>query len=155
MVIEVEELRREIDKRIRKFEEKEIEISGEKYPVYIFDKDEDINLFEGILFAETDKKAELSDLLNYRPMSGYTARLGIILYRNEELIVKEYRAGKQIRKTIAKINQPFLKKLKKALEEPNSKNFSDLFSRSDIIEEFYVLYKKCREFLLSNLKGIS
>ncbi len=156
MVIKPEELKKEIEKRLKKYEENEIEISGRNYPIHIFEKDEDINLFEGFLFVETDKKAELSDLLNYRPpVSGYTARIGIIIYRNEELIIKDYRANKQIRKTIAKINNPFLKKLKKALEEPKSENISALFSRSDVIEEFYVLYKKCREFLLDNITGIA
>jgi Alw26I/Eco31I/Esp3I family type II restriction m6 adenine DNA methyltransferase len=157
MVIRAEELKKEIEKRLRKYEEKEIDISGRKYPVYIFEKDEDINLFEGFLFAEADKKTEFSDLLNYRPpVSGYAARFGIIIYRNEELFIKDYRANKPpIRKTIAKISDPFVKKLKKALEEPKSENISALFSRSDVIEEFYVLYKKCREFLLKNVKGIS
>lgn len=156
MVIKAEELKKEIEKRLKKYEEDGIEISGRNYPVHIFVKDEDINLFEGFLFAEADKKPELSDLLNYRPpVSGYVGRIGIIIYRNEEVIIKDYRANKQIRKTIAKINDPFLKKLKKALEEPKSENISALFSRSDVIEEFYVLYKKCREFLLWNVTGIS
>ncbi len=154
MVIKVEELREEVDKKIKRFEKEEIKISGKEYPIYIFEKDEDINLFEGILFAETDKKTELSDLLNYKPMSGYAARLGIIIYKNEELIVRDYRANKQIRKTIPKINKPFLKKLEKVLKEPNSKNLSDLFNRSDVIQEFYVLYKKSRKFLRNNIKGI-
>ena len=162
MVVKPEELKKEIDKRLKKYEEEGIEISGKNYLIYIpkedkdyiFVKDEDINLFEGFLFAETDKKAELSELMNYKPLGSYVGRIGIIIYRNDELVVKDYRANKQIRKTIAKINDPFLKKLKKALEEPKSENISALLSRSDVIEEFYVLYKKCREFLLKNVKGI-
>ncbi|ASJ11127.1 hypothetical protein A3L12_07355 [Thermococcus sp. P6] len=157
MPITVEKLKKDILRRIEKFERKEIEISGKNYPVYIFEKDEDINLFDGILFAETDDKRELSSLLNYKPpVSGYAARLGIIVYRGEEVIIKDYRAkDKYIRKTIAKINKLFLKKLYKALEEPSPKNFEELFNRSDVIEEFYVLYKKCKEFLLENIKGLS
>ena len=162
MVVKPEELKKEIDKRLKKYEEEGIEISGKNYLIYIpkedkdyiFVKDEDINLFEGFLFAETDKKAELSELMNYKPLGSYVGRIGITIYRNDELVVKDYRANKQIRKTIAKINDPFLKKLKKALEEPKSENISALLSRSDVIEEFYVLYKKCREFLLKNVKGI-
>ena len=158
MSIKLEELKRDIERNLKKYEVDKIEISGRNYPIYIFEKDEDINLFEGFLFAEADTKAELSDLLNYKPpVSGYTARLGIIIYKNKELIVRDYRADKLIRKTITKINHPFLKKLKKVLEEPKSENISALFNRSDVIEEFYVLYKKCRKFLLQkgNITGIS
>jgi Alw26I/Eco31I/Esp3I family type II restriction m6 adenine DNA methyltransferase len=157
----VEGLKREIEKGFRNYDEEEIEISGKYYRIYIpkdsdvFVKDEDINLFEGFLYAEVESKDELSNLINYSPLSGYVGRIGIIIYRNEELILKEYRDRRQIRKTIAKINDPFLKKLKKAIEEPTGENVSALFSRSDVIEEFYVLYKKCREFLLNNITGIS
>ena len=43
-----------------------------------------------------------------------------------------------------------------ALKEPTKgDNISNLFNRFDIIEEFYILYKKCREYLLANIKGIS
>jgi len=47
-----------------------------------------------------------------------------------------------------------LNKLKKALSEPKEENFSKLFDRSDVIEEFYILYKKAREYLLRNITGI-
>lgn len=154
MVITVEILKNEIGKRIKKFEEKEITISGKKYPIYIFEKDEDINLFDGIFFTDVGNKTILSDLLNYKPKSGYAARLGIIIYKNEELVIRDYRANKQIRKTIVKINKPFLKKLNHTLEQPNNTSISDLFSRSDVIEEFYILYKECRKFLLNNITGI-
>jgi hypothetical protein len=153
--INTEKLKKEILKRLEKLEKSEIEISGKTYPLYIFDKDEDINLFEGIFFAEGDRKEDISNFLGYKPTTGYVGRVGILIYRNEDLLIRDFRANRQIRKTIAKINEPFLKKLKKALEEPKDENFSALLSRSDVVEEFYVLYKKCREFLLNNIRGIS
>jgi hypothetical protein len=155
MGISTEKLKKEIFKRLEKLEKSEIEIYGKTYPLYIFDKDEDINLFEGIFFAEGDKKEDISNFLGYKPATGYVGRVGILIYRNEDLLIKDFRSNRQIRKTIAKINEPFLKKLKKALEEPKDENFSALFSRSDVVEEFYILYKKCREFLLNNIRGIS
>jgi len=156
MVISVEKLKKDIVKRLEKFKREDIEIYGKKYPIYIFRKREKTNRFDGFLFGETDSKDELNKILNYKPpLSGYVARIGLIIYKKEELIIKDFYADRPIRKTISKINDPFLKKLKKALEEPKSENISALFSRSDIIEEFYVLYKKCREFLLRNVTGIS
>ncbi len=153
---EVEKLRKEIEKKLSKFEMDEVTVGEKTYPLYVFDKDEDINLFEGFLYANVDSKEEFSLLSSYKPsVSGYAGRIGIIIYKNHEIYIRDYRTNRQIRKTISKLNEPFLKKLRKVLEEPKSENFSALFSRSDVIEEFYVLYKKCREFLLKNIRGIS
>ncbi len=49
----------------------------------------------------------------------------------------------------------FLKKLKNSIKEPSEDSFKDLFDRTDVIEEFYILYKNSREFLLKNVLGIS
>jgi len=155
MPSKVEELRKEIETKLSKFEKDEVIVGEKTYPLYVFDKDEDINLFEGFLYANVNTKEEFSLLSSYRPpVSGYAGRIGIIIYKDHEIYIKDYRTNKQIRKTISKLNEPFLKKLRKVLEEPKSENISALFSRSDVIEEFYVLYKKCREFLLNNIKGI-
>ncbi|AKG91653.1 TaqI-like C-terminal specificity domain/Eco57I restriction-modification methylase [Geoglobus ahangari] len=156
MPSKVEELRKEIEKKLSKFEMDEVTVGEKTYPLYVFDKDEDINLFEGFLYANVNTKEEFSLLSNYKPpVSGYAGRIGIIIYKDHEIYIKDYRTNKQIRKTISKLNELFLKKLRKVLEEPKSENFSALFSRSDVIEEFYVLYKKSKEFLLDNINGIS
>ena len=156
MPSKVEELRKEIEKKLSKFEMDEVTVGEKTYPLYVFDKDEDINLFEGFLYANVNTKEEFSLLSNYKPpVSGYAGRIGIIIYKDHEIYIKDYRTNKHIRKTISKLNEPFLKKLRKVLEEPKSENISALFSRSDVVEEFYVLYKKSREFLLSNIRGIS
>lgn len=133
-----------------------IKIQDKAYNLSIFSEDEDLNLFEGFLFAEIDNKNELSHLISkYRaPVSGYVPRLSFLLYNNQ-LLIKDYRRNKLIRKTLEKINKPFVSKLKKAISEPNENNLNKLFDRTDIIEEFYTLYKKARDYLLKNIKGIS
>jgi len=154
MVTSVEKLKKEIEKRLSKYPKEDFEIEGKSYSMYVFNENKNLNIFEGFLFKEISNKQELKDLLNYRYSPGYTVRIGIYIY-NGDLIIKDYLAKKQIRKTISKINKPFLKKFTKALEEPREENISALFDRTDVIEEFYVLYRKSREFLLENIKGIS
>jgi len=153
MKFEIENI---IKKEIERYPLKSIRIEDKNYNLYIFSEDEDINLFEGFLFSKIEVKNELSYLIHrYRvPISGYTPRLSLLIF-NEQLIIKDHRRNKLIRKTINKINQSFVSKLKKALSEPNEDNFNKLFDRTDIIEEFYILYKKSRDYLLKKIKGIS
>ena len=156
------EIEKIIEKELKKYEVKSIEIEDKannkvyNYNLHIFSKDEDLNLFEGFLFGEIKEKSELSYLISrYRaPVSGYVPRLSLLVYQ-DQLHIKDYRRNKFIRKTVGKINKPFISKLNKALSEPNEDNFNKLFDRTDIIEEFYILYKKARDFLLKNIKGIS
>jgi hypothetical protein len=150
------EIERIIEKGLKDYRVKPIKLSGKNYNLHIFSEDEDLNLFEGFLFAEPKEKSELSYLISrYRPpVSGYVPRLSLVLY-NDQLILKDYRKYKHIRKTLRKINKTFTSKLKKALEEPAESNYDKLFDRTDIIEEFYILYKKTRDYLLENVKGIS
>lgn len=145
-----------LEKGLTDYRVKPIKLSGKNYNLHIFSEDEDLNLFEGFLFAEPKEKSELSYLISrYRaPVSGYVPRLSLLLY-NDQLILKDYRKNKFIRKTLRKVNKTFISKLKKALEEPAESNFDKLFDRTDIIEEFYILYKKARDYLLKNIKGIS
>ena len=146
-----------IEKELERYKQKDVKISDKQYTLYIVPElcDEDLNIFEGILFVEADNKSEVSYLkTRYKPpVSGYAPRIGIILYDNH-LLLKDYRKNKHIIKTLKKINKTFLNKLKKALSEPKEENLSKLFDRSDVIEEFYILYKKAREHLLKNIKGI-
>jgi hypothetical protein len=140
---------------IKTYPVKHIKIQNNAYNLSIFSEDEDLNLFEGFLFEEIDNKSELSHLIRYRtPVSGYVPRLSLLIHNNQ-LLIKDYRRNKFIRKTLEKTNKPFISKLKKALSEPNETNFNKLFDRTDLIEEFYILYKKARDYLLKNIKGIS
>jgi hypothetical protein len=149
-------LKRIVEKGLKDYRVKPVKMSGKNYNLHVFFEDEDLNLFEGFLFAEPEEKSELSYLISrYRaPVSGYVPRLSLLFY-NDQLIIKDYRKNKYIRKTLRKINKTFITKLKKALNEPTEISFKKLFDRTDIIEEFYILYKKAREYLLENVKGIS
>lgn len=151
-----DEMEKIIYEGIKTYPVKPIKIQDKVYNLSIFSEDEDLNLFEGFLFAEIDNKNELSHLISkyQAPVSGYVPRLSFLLYNNQ-LLIKDYRRNKLIRKTLEKINKPFISKLKKAISEPNENNLSKLFDRTDIIEEFYILYKKARDYLLKNIKGIS
>jgi len=151
------DVKRDLEKELKRYALKEIRIQEKKYPLYLVPElcDEDLNIFEGFLFVEAENKSEVSYLkTKYRPpVSGYTPRIGIILYEGH-LLIKDYRRNKHIIKTIRKINKTFLNKLKKALSEPKEENLNKLFDRTDVIEEFYILYKKAREYLLKNISGI-
>ena len=152
------EIKKIIEKEIEKYAIKEIRISNKKYPLYIVPAlcDEDLNIFEGFLLVEAKDKGEVSYLkTRYKPpVSGYAPRLSIVLY-DDYLLIKDYRINKYIIKTLKKVNRTFINKFKKALSEPGEENFRRLFDRTDIIEEFYILYKKAREYLLKNISGIS
>ncbi|MEM3333217.1 MAG: hypothetical protein QW745_03295 [Thermoplasmata archaeon] len=150
------EIKKVIEKGLNRYTQKPIKISDKQYTLHIFRKDEDLNLFEGFLVAELKDKNELSHFISrYRPpVSGYVPRISLLFYE-DQLLIKDHRRNKYIRKTLGKINRPFISKIEKALSEPNESNFNKLFDRTDIIEEFYILYKKARNYLLRNIRGIS
>lgn len=151
------EVKKILEEELGKYKIKEIRIYDKSYPLYLIPElsDEDLNIFDGFLFVETEDGNEVSHLkTRYSPpVSGYAPRLGFIIY-GDFLLVKDYRKNKHIIKTLKKINKTFLNKLKKALNQPNEGNFDNLFNRTDVIEEFYILYKKAKEYLLKNIKGI-
>lgn len=149
------EIKKTIEKGLKDHRIKTIRIANREYTLSIFSEDEDINIFDGFLFAEIGDESELTQLKKYRaPVSGYAMRMGLFLYK-DKFLIKDYRQNRHILKTIRKVNNTFLKKLRKALAEPDKDTFNKLFDRSDIIEEFYILYKKSREYLLANIKGLS
>ena len=151
-------IKKTIEKELRRYQVKNIKILGKEYPLYVIPElsDEDLNVFEGFLFIEAQNKEEVSYLRSkYRvPVSGYAPRIGLVLY-DGHFMIKDYRRNRHIIKTLRKINMTFINKLKRALFEPNEENLIRLFDRTDIIEEFYILYKKAREYLLKNISGIS
>ncbi|GIU72423.1 MAG: type II restriction endonuclease [Candidatus Nitrosocaldaceae archaeon] len=145
-----------ITKGLDKYDKKNVKINGREYTLRLIPEliDEDLNIYEGFIFIENADSSEVSYFKSrYKPLSGYTARLGFIVYDNS-MFIKDFRRDKHIIKNLNRINQTFLNKLKKVLDKPNEDNFNKLFDRSDIIEEFYILYRKARDYLLNNIKGI-
>jgi len=145
-----------IEKELKKYRIKSININEKSYNLYVFLEDEDINLFDGFLFVETDDKKETDLLIDkYRLLStSYDIRL-VFLLSKDKLWIKDYRANKYVVKTLEKVNKGFIKKIKNSISEPSEENLKKMFDRSDIIEEFYILYKKSRTYIIKNLKGIS
>ncbi len=152
------EVRKLIEKSLKDYKIKTIKISNKEYTLYIVPElsDEDLNIFEGFLLVDTKSKSELSFLKGkYKPpVSGYAPRIGLIFY-DGRLLIKDYRRNRHIIRTLHKINKTFINKLKKALTEPTEENFNKLFDRTDVIDEFYELFKKSREYLLKNISGIT
>ena len=153
-----ERIKKIIEKALSQYRKKEISeglLSG--YTLYIFKERERRGKYDGFLYLYNPEKASLKDVLSdkfKRIKTGYTPRIALIL-TEDELIVKDYRTDRKIKKTLKKVNKTFLKKIEKALSEPEEENFNKLFDRTDIIEEFYILYKKSRKYLQDCITGIS
>ena len=153
-----ERIKKIIEKALSPYRKKEISeglLSG--YTLYIFKERERRGKYDGFLYLYNPEKAYLKDVLSdkfKRIKTGYTPRIALIL-TEDELIVKDYRTDRKIKKTLKKVNKTFLKKIEKALSEPEEENFNKLFDRTDIIEEFYILYKKSRKYLQDCITGIS
>ncbi|MFX0064509.1 MAG: Eco57I restriction-modification methylase domain-containing protein, partial [Candidatus Hermodarchaeota archaeon] len=128
----------------------------QEYDLAVFYEEEEVNYFEGFLFTRVQKKSEFTYFKKtYTPaVSSYRPRLSLILYKNQ-LLLKDYNKEIYLVKNMEKLNQAFLRKVKNVLSTPSKENFHKLFDRTDVIEEFYILYKKARSYLLANIKGIS
>jgi len=146
-----------LEKALEKYETREIEINDRIYDLYIVPQlsDPELNLFEGFLLIDAEKKGEVTSIKNYyAPVSGYTPRLSFVIY-DDKLLIRDHRKNKHIIRSLNKINTSFKKKIKKAIDEPSETNFDALFDRKDIIEEFYKLFKNARNYLAENIKGIA
>ena len=152
------EIKKVLDRELSKYTSKKITLNNREYKLYIFQEIPRANLYEGFLFIVTSDKSEIKELRQLDPYKTglpYCPRLLISMdVGKKTLLIKDNLRNKHIIKTLKKINKTFLNKLKKALSNPNEENFSKLFDRSDVIEEFYILYKKAREYLLKNISGI-
>ncbi|MCD6214179.1 MAG: hypothetical protein J7J46_04285, partial [Candidatus Desulfofervidus sp.] len=152
------EIKKVLDKELSKYESKKVTLNNRQYKLYIFHENPRANLYEGFLFVATSDKSEIKKLKQLDPYKAglaYCPRVPIIMDEGKEsLLIKDNLHNRHIIKTLKKINKTFLNKLKKALSEPSDENLSKLFDRRDVIEEFYILYKKARDYLLKNIKGI-
>lgn len=146
-----------LEKGLKDYDSREIELNGKNYSLYIIPElsDPDLNLYEGFIFTEAEDRAELTSIKNYKaPISGYTPRISFVLY-SDKLLIKDHRTDKHIIRSLNKINRSFINKIKKAVTKPSESSFDELFDRKDVIEEFYKLFNKTREYLVENIKGIA
>jgi len=152
------ELHQIIKKGIESYKQKNIEVGDKNYTLHIYQEEPRANLYEGFLFIITKDEQEVKRVKKldpYKEGRAYCPRIIIIEDRNRKsLLIRDALKNRHIIKTIKKINKTFLNKLKKALSEPKEENFNKLFDRTDVIEEFYILYKNTREYLLKNIHGI-
>lgn len=142
---------------LKKYETREIKIDGRGYDLYLPPElsDPDINVYEGFLFVETEEKREVTSIKNYTaPMTGPMPRLSFILY-GDKLLIKDYTQNKYITRSLNTLNETFINKIKKAIDKPSETNFDAIFDRKDVIEEFYILFKKARNYLAENIRGIA
>lgn len=148
-----------INKNLKKWKRKTVKIENNDYTLYIFEEQPQGNLYEGFLFITTKDEKVIHKFKKYDPYReglAYCAR--IIIVKDDKkgsLFIRDTLHNKYVIKTLKKINKTFFDKLNKALSEPKEENLSKLFDRTDVIEEFYILYKKAREYLLKNISGIS
>jgi len=146
-----------LEKGLKEYDSREIEVNGKKYSLYIIPElsDPDLNLYEGFFFILAEARRELTFIKNYQaPMSGYTPRISFVLY-SDKLLIKDHRKNKHIIRSLNKINESFINKIKKAVTKPSESSFHELFDRKDVIEDFYELFNKTREYLVENIKGIA
>ena len=146
-----------LEKGLKEYDSREIEVNGKKYSLYIIPElsDPDLNLYEGFFFILAEDRRELTFIKNYQaPMSGYTPRISFVLY-SDKLLIKDHRKNKHIIRSLNKINESFINKIKKAVTKPSESSFHELFDRKDVIEDFYELFNKTREYLVENIKGIA
>ena len=67
------------EKALDKFPCYNIDINGKDHSLYIFSQDEEINVFDGILFLETNNETDINYLIKrYRPLStGYRSKVDL------------------------------------------------------------------------------
>jgi len=153
------EMKKILNIELQKYRSKEIKLNDRQYKLYIFQENPRANLYEGFLWVSTSDRSEIKKLRQldpYKAGMAYCPRLLIIIDEEKGvLLIKDNLHNKHIIKNVKKTNKTFLNKLKKALTEPTEENFNKLFDRTDVIDEFYILFKKSREFLLKNITGIA
>jgi len=153
------DLEKVIKRGMESWKQKTIKIGDKDYDLYIFQEQPRANLYEGFLVLMAEGEQEVKKLKKLDPYKEGRAYCPRIIIINDEkkkmLLIRDTLHNKHIIKTLKKVNKTFLNKLKKALSEPKEENFNKLFDRTDVIEEFYILYKKAREYLLKNISGIS
>jgi len=133
----VKNLREIIKKELEKYNTVKIDLyyhrwdsPGKIYTLYVVPElcIEDINLYEGFLFVETTDGKLYTYIKRWymSPVEGYAPRIGIVLFKNKKLLIKDFRRNIYIEKQLKEIDSGFLNRLQKAIRDPSEKNLCAL-----------------------------
>ncbi|MEM4275846.1 MAG: hypothetical protein QXT65_08200, partial [Candidatus Nitrosocaldaceae archaeon] len=129
-----------------------------------------LSRYEGFLLVESNEKNVIEYFSSKYSMgtTGYIIRLIFLFYTDskgeKKLLIKDYSYSKErkMTKNIDKLSILFRRKVKEFLDMENESSSSSilqqidkLFDRSDLIEEFYELYKKCKRYISKQIKGVT
>ncbi|MEM2857142.1 MAG: Eco57I restriction-modification methylase domain-containing protein [Candidatus Nitrosocaldaceae archaeon] len=132
--------------------------------------DDRLRRYEGFLLVESNEKNVIEYFSSKYSMgtTGYIIRLIFLFYTDskgeKKLLIKDYSYSKErkMTKNIDKLSILFRRKVKEFLDMENESSSSSilqqidkLFDRSDLIEEFYELYKKCKRYISKQIKGVT
>jgi len=144
----MESVKKIIKEELKKYPEKTITISGRECSLFIFSQSQNGNNCEGFLVAEVEN---CEPFLDGQPVYDDTLRIGFI-FCDEKLFIKDYKTDRQVIRTVHKIDKPFLTRIKTAISVPADVHLNKLFDRESIIEDFYILYQKSRDYLFRSMK---
>lgn len=134
---------------------------------WIISKDEDTGQNFLLVVEESEELNNLvkeveKEILKDQEEAELPIRLFGIVFSQDEVIFLRIQPSifkinvQKLRKNLHKISAAFLKKLRNLLLDLGNYNIWDkLFDRTDIINEFYILYSKAKEKLLNNIIGIT
>ncbi len=142
----MESVKKIIKRELKKYPEKTITISGRECSLFIFSQSQNGNNCEGFLVAEAE---DCEPFLDVQPV--YDIRIGFI-FCDEKLFIRDYKTDRQVTRSVHKIDKPFLTRVRTAISVPTDVHLNKLFDREPIIEEFYILYQKSRDYLFRSMK---
>ncbi|MEM4275696.1 MAG: TaqI-like C-terminal specificity domain-containing protein [Candidatus Nitrosocaldus sp.] len=130
--------------------------------------DNRLNRYEGFLLVESNEKNVIEYFSSKYSMgtTGYIIRLIFLFYTDnkgeKKLFIKDYYYRRKMTKNIDKLSILFKRKIKEFLDMKDESSISSiqqqinkLFDRSDLIEEFYKLYQKCKRYISKQIKGVT
>ncbi len=127
---------------------------GDRGSVYVTDRIPAANQVRGILVVRDPDPAAWRLLQSPEVARGHVFPV-LSVGLGEKIALYEAARGRKLVRSFDRLQPSFIKKLDKALALPSRSELDALFDRSDVIEEFYVLYRKSRDFLRARIKGIS
>ena len=157
MKINYENLIKKLDEKYKKVNDnefiiKEIERTGQDYKLKVIQAKKlknAIKELENIIISH-QKEAEKSKIV-YGII--FSPNYLVFLRVHEDILQKI--SIQKLKRDLNKITLAFEKKYKNFLKDPGDMaSWDQIYDRTDIIEEFYVLYSKAKEKLIKNVQGI-